>query len=71
MPFTIEEKISESSFTSVYRAFDAVLQRRILLKVLHKHLAADHDLYQRFVREAQACAALRSEHIVQLSLIHI
>jgi serine/threonine protein kinase len=66
MPFTIEEKISESSFTSVYRAFDTVLQRRILLKVLHKHLAADNDLYQRFVREAQSCAALRSEHIVQV-----
>ncbi len=66
MPFTIEEKISESSFTSVYRAFDGVLQRRILLKVLHKHHATDNDLYQRFVREAQTCAALRSEHIVQV-----
>jgi serine/threonine protein kinase len=66
MPFTIEEKISESSFTNVYRAYDGVLQRHILLKVLHKHHAADHDLYQRFVREAQACAALRSEYIVQV-----
>jgi serine/threonine protein kinase len=66
MSFTIEEKINESSFTSVYRAFDTVLQRRILLKVLHKHHATDNDLYQRFVREAQACAALRSEHIVQV-----
>jgi serine/threonine-protein kinase len=66
MSFTIEEKISESSFTSVYRAYDAVLQRRILLKVLHKHHATDNDLYQRFVREAQTCAALRSEHIVQV-----
>ncbi len=66
MPFNIEEKISESSFTSVYRAFDTVLQRNVLLKVLHKHHAADNDLYQRFVREAQACAALRSEHIVQV-----
>ena len=66
MSFTIEEKINEGSFTSVYRAFDTVLQRHILLKVLHKHHAADNDLYQRFMREAQACAALRSEHIVQV-----
>ncbi|MBN1397727.1 MAG: serine/threonine protein kinase [Bacteroidetes bacterium] len=66
MPFNIEEKISESNFTSVYRAFDTVLKRNVLLKVLHKHHAADNDLYQRFVREAQACAALRSEHIVQV-----
>src|SRR5512136_2946746 len=66
MQFTIEEKIQESNFTSVYRAFDAVLQRRVLLKVLHKHHAADPVLHQRFMREAQACAALRSEHIVQV-----
>ncbi len=66
MPYKIEEKISESSFTCVYRAFDTALKRNVLLKVLHKHHAADHDLYQRFVREAQACAALRSEHIVQV-----
>jgi serine/threonine protein kinase len=66
MSFKIEEKISESSFTCVYRAFDTVLKRNVLLKVLHKHHAADNDLHQRFVREAQACAALRSEHIVQV-----
>ena len=66
MQFTIEEKIQESTFTSVYRAFDPVLRRRILLKVLHKHHAADRDLHQRFIREAQACAALRSEYIVQV-----
>jgi serine/threonine protein kinase len=66
MKLTVEEKINESSFTSVYRAFDTILQRRVLLKVLHKHLASDHDLHQRFIREARACAALRSEHIVQV-----
>ena len=66
MKLTVEEKISESSSTCVYRAFDTVLQRRVLLKVLHKHLASDHDLHQRFIREARACAALRSEHIVQV-----
>ena len=66
MQMRIEEKIQEGAFTSVYRAFDPVLQRRILLKVLHKHHAADPDLHQRFIREAQACAALRSEYIVQV-----
>jgi serine/threonine protein kinase len=66
MKLTVEEKINESSFTCVYRAFDTVLQRRVLLKVLHKHLASDPDIHQRFLREARACAALRSEHIVQV-----
>ena len=66
MPFTIEATISESSTTRVYRAFDETLHRRVLLKVLHKHLAHDEQLRERFVREARACAALRSEYIVQV-----
>ncbi len=64
--FKIEQKLSESATTVVYRAFDEVLHRTVLLKVLHKHLANDADLRTRFVREARACAALRSEHIVQI-----
>ena len=66
MPFTIEATINESSTTRVYRAFDETLHRRVLLKVLHKHLANDQHLRERFVREARACAALRSEYIVQV-----
>ena len=66
MPFTIEATISESSTTRVFRAFDETLHRRVLLKVLHRHLAHDEQLRQRFVREARACAALRSEYIVQV-----
>ena len=64
--FKIEQKINESGTTIVYRAFDEMLHRTVLLKVLHKHLANDQELRQRFVREARACAALRSEHIVQV-----
>ncbi len=66
MPFTIEATISESSTTRVFRAFDETLHRRVLLKVLHRHLAHDEQLRQRFVREARACASLRSEYIVQV-----
>ena len=50
----------------MYRAFDDALHRPVLLKVLHKHLANDKDVRARFIREARACAALRSEHIVQV-----
>lgn len=64
--FKIEQKINESATTIVYRAFDEMLHRTVLLKVLHKHLANDESLRQRFIREARASAALRSEHIVQV-----
>ncbi|MFA6468281.1 MAG: serine/threonine-protein kinase [Bacteroidota bacterium] len=64
--FKIEHKINESATTIVYRAFDEMLHRPVLLKVLQKHLIGDDGLKQRFMREARACAALRSEHIVQV-----
>jgi eukaryotic-like serine/threonine-protein kinase len=66
MAFTLQEKISESATTCVYRAFDETLGRDVLLKVLHRHLTHDDQVRQRFVREARACAALRSENIVQV-----
>ena len=66
MAFILREKISESATTSVYRAYHETLGREVLLKVLHRHIASDEQARQRFVREAHACAALRSEHIVQV-----
>ena len=64
--FRIEETISESSTTRVYRASQVALGRQVLLKVLRPHLASDTVVRERFVREAHACAKLRSEHIVQV-----
>ncbi len=64
--FRIDEKISESGSTTVYRAYQETLERPILLKVLHPHLANDPVVRERFAREAKACAHLRSDHIVQV-----
>ncbi len=64
--FTILELISQSPTTSVYKAHQNVLDRTVLLKVLHKHLLRDRDLVARFSREAKACAILKSENIVQV-----
>lgn len=66
MAITLDKKISESATTCVYRAFDDTLGREVLLKVLHRHLAHDDHVRERFVREARACASLRSENIVQI-----
>ncbi|MGO9481129.1 MAG: protein kinase domain-containing protein [Candidatus Kryptoniota bacterium] len=64
--FSILEKISESSTTTVFKAHQNVLDRTVLLKVLHKHLLRDKNLVARFTREARACALLSSENIVQV-----
>lgn len=66
MAITVDKKINESSTTCVYHAFDDTLGRDVLLKVLHRRLAPDEHVRNRFMREARACAALRSENIVQI-----
>jgi serine/threonine-protein kinase len=64
--FIIQEMLNESATTTVYKAHQSVLDRTVLLKILHKHLIDDKHLTERFRREAQACALIRSEYIVQV-----
>jgi len=64
--FILEEKLNEGATTTVYRAHQSVLERTVLLKILHKHLIDDSTLAERFRREARACALIRSEYIVQV-----
>jgi serine/threonine protein kinase len=55
--YIIRERLNESSTTAVYTAFHPALNRTVLLKILHKHLIADKDFVDRFVREACLCTA--------------
>ena len=48
----------------VYRATDAVLERQVALKVLHRSLAGDRGFVERFRREARAAANLNHPNIV-------
>src|SRR5438067_5525350 len=52
--------------STVYRAFDAVLERRVALKLMHREIAAHSDQLERFRREARAVAQLNHPHIVQV-----
>src|ERR687889_2743102 len=44
--------------------FDANLERRVAIKLLHREIAADSDQLERFRREARAVAQLSHPHIV-------
>jgi serine/threonine-protein kinase len=48
----------------VFRARDAVLERPVAIKVLHRNLAGDAGFIERFRREARAAANLNHQNIV-------
>ncbi len=62
--YEIVETIQEGMAAVTYKAKDRVLDRLVLLKVLHPRLAADADLVQRFRREALLQARLKHPGIV-------
>jgi serine/threonine-protein kinase len=50
----------------VYVAEQAQLARRVVIKVLHPHLARDAEVAERFRREAEAAAQLVHPHICEI-----
>jgi eukaryotic-like serine/threonine-protein kinase len=62
--YEIEELVGTGGMSSVYRARDRVLERRVALKVLHEHFSADPEYVERFRREARAIARLNHPNIV-------
>jgi serine/threonine-protein kinase len=50
----------------VYYALHAQLERPLVIKVLHAHLAKDQEMRERFRREAEAAAQLTHPHICQI-----
>src|SRR4051812_2312892 len=62
--FQIRSILGAGAFGTVYRAFDARLQREVALKVAHPGSLDDPRRAQRFLREARASARLRHPNIV-------
>ena len=53
----------------VLRAFDEMLHRVVAIKVLAPQLAASAAARKRFLREAQAAAAVSHEHVVTIHAV--
>ncbi len=64
--FRIEQVLSRSGTTTVYRAFQHSLQRPVLIKELRPELTQEQDILERFKREAQVCALIKHENIVDI-----
>ncbi|MCW2964971.1 MAG: serine/threonine protein kinase [Actinomycetia bacterium] len=62
--YEVEELVGTGGMSSVFRAHDRLLDRKVALKVLHQQFTDDADYVERFRREARAVAALSHPNIV-------
>jgi serine/threonine-protein kinase len=62
--YELEELVGEGGMSTVYRAYDTVLERRVAIKILHEHFSGDPEYVERFRREARAIARLAHPNVV-------
>ncbi len=65
--YRLEKRIGTGGMGDVFLAMDTLLGQHVALKLLKDKLATAEDLRKRFEREVALCAALKSDHIVQVT----
>ncbi len=64
--YRIQNRIGEGGMSFVYLAVDEKLSRKVAIKVLHQHLAENHDIRNRFFNEAKAISVLDHPNIINI-----
>jgi serine/threonine protein kinase len=62
--YRLDAQIGRGGMSTVYRAFDTVLERPVAIKLMHREIASDSAQLERFRREARSVARLSHHHIV-------
>src|SRR5256885_2417048 len=62
--YRLDAQIGAGGMSTVYRAFDTVLERPVAIKLMHREIASNSEQLERFRREARAVAQLNHPHIV-------
>jgi len=62
--YRLDAEIGRGGMSSVYLAFDTVLERPVAIKLMHREIASDSDQLERFRREARSVARLSHPHVV-------
>ncbi len=62
--YELEELVGSGGMSTVFRARDAGLDRRVALKILHERYGDDPESVERFRREARAVAQLSHPNVV-------
>ncbi len=64
--YQLGEQLGEGGMGTVWRAEHLTLKSPVVIKLLAESIAKSPEALERFMREAQASAALRSMHVVQI-----
>lgn len=64
--YELKQSIGEGGFGTIYRAYQAVVQREVAIKIILPVYANDPEFIRRFETEAQLVARLEHLHIVPL-----
>ena len=64
--YEIRTKIGEGGMGEVYLGHDAMLDRKVALKILPASIASDQNRMRRFVQEAKAAAALNHPNVAHI-----
>src|SRR4051794_12590443 len=65
-PYRLLKQLGQGGMGTVFLAEDTKLRRPVALKVMRPDLAAHEEARKRFLREAQAAAALKHDHVVTI-----
>jgi serine/threonine protein kinase len=64
--YRLEHQLGEGGFGTIWRAEQLVLGATVAIKLIDMAIARQPGALERFLREAQAAATLRSPHVVQV-----
>ncbi len=64
--YRVVDLLGQGGMGMVFRAVDSMLHRSVALKVILPEYAADEKLRARFLGEARAMVAVRSEHVAEV-----
>jgi hypothetical protein len=64
--YRVESIVGEGGMGIVFAAHHLMLDQRVAVKVLLVDIANGEEIVERFVREAQAAARVRSDHVVRV-----
>ena len=62
--YEIISELGRGGMATVYKAYHALLDRQVAIKVMHQSFIDDNNFTERFKREAQIVARLEHPHIV-------